>query len=323
MIIIIASLVFLTTFLLLNQFSEITLRKQRRVKMRLNQTLGQSPVNVKPKTNAKMRAKRLGSFTKAVPGLKQINNYKFLENQRILLEQAGVPLKIEEFLGLSILSGTLLLLITIALLKNVFPALLMAILGIFLPQLGVRIVRNKRFIIIEGQLLNAVVLLANSLRAGHSFMQALELVSRETPAPLGLEFNRVLRETRMGVRLEDALVTFSQRLNTQEVELLVAGILIQREVGGNLGEILDTIADTIDKRIKMRAKLRTLTAQGRLSGWVVSLLPFALVLFIYVPHPEYAQLMLTEPLGRVMLLAGLTMMIIGILAVKKVVNIDV
>lgn len=175
----------------------------------------------------------------------------------------------------------------------------------------------------EGQLLNAVVLLANSLRAGHSFMQALELVSRETSAPLGEEFNRVLRETRMGVRLDEALSNFSRRVDSREIELLVTGILIQREVGGNLAEILDTIADTIDKRVKMRAKLRALTAQGRLSGWVVSLLPFALVLFIYVPHPEYARLMLTEPLGRAMLLAGLIMMITGILVVKKVVNIDV
>ncbi|HEX3010833.1 MAG TPA: type II secretion system F family protein, partial [Syntrophomonadaceae bacterium] len=184
-------------------------------------------------------------------------------------------------------------------------------------------VKKKRIVRMEGQLLNAVVLLANSLRAGHSFMQALDLVSHETSAPLGDEFERIIRETRMGVRIEEALGKFSERMDSREIELLVTGILVQREVGGNLAEILDIIADTIDKRIKMRKKIRVLTSQGRLSGWIVSLLPVALIFLIYIPHPEYARVMLTETLGRVMLGAGFMMIIIGSMIIKKVVNIDV
>ena len=105
--------------------------------------------------------------------------------------------------------------------------------------------------------------------------------------------------------------------------MVITGVLIQRQVGGNLAEVLDSIAYTIDKRIKMRAKIKALTAQGRLSAWIISLMPFALGAFIFGKNPEFGRVMLVEPLGKAMLLAGGVMMVVGILLIKKVVTIDV
>lgn len=187
----------------------------------------------------------------------------------------------------------------------------------------VNYLKQRRLLRFESQLLDAIVLVANSLRAGHSFMQAIELVSRETPPPLSLEFGRVLRENLVGIPVEEALLNLTERVESKDLELVVTGMLIQRQVGGNLAEVLDSIAKTIEKRIKMRAKIRALTAQGRMSAWVVSLLPFALGFFVFGMHPEFGRIMLDESLGIAMLAVGGIMMLLGILLIRRVVNIDV
>jgi len=114
-----------------------------------------------------------------------------------------------------------------------------------------------------------------------------------------------------------------QRVESKELELVVTGVLIQRQVGGNLAEVLDNIAATIEKRIKMRAKVKALTAQGKLSAVIVSLLPFLLGLFIFGRYPKFAQIMISEPIGVIMLACGLAMLVIGILVIRKVVDVDV
>ena len=131
------------------------------------------------------------------------------------------------------------------------------------------------------------------------------------------------RETRLGVTLEEALINLNRRVESREMEMLVTGVLIQREVGGNLAEILDQIGGTIEKRIKMRAKIRALTAQQRLSAWVVTLLPFFLGAFIFTQNPDFARIMLEDPLGIAMLAGGAVMLVIGVLIIRKVVDIDV
>ena len=200
---------------------------------------------------------------------------------------------------------------------------LFALMGSFLPHIWVHLTKARRVKKIEQHLLNSVMLIANSLRAGHSFLQAVEIVCNDTPPPLADEFKKVLRETKLGVPVEEALTNMTKRIESKDLEMMVTGVLIQRQVGGNLAEILDTIAHTIDKRIKTKAKIKTLIAQPKLSGWIISILPFGLALFIFISKPEFIRILITEPIGRILLGTGLCMMVIGIFLIRKVVDIDV
>ena len=252
-----------------------------------------------------------------------------LENSRQMariqekLSRAGVPLRAGEYMGIILVLLVLLFFLGFFLFDSFFLALGLGVLGMFLPPAWVQQQQRQRIAKIEGQLLDATVMMASALRAGHSLMQALELVSRESPAPLATEFARVIRENRLGVTLEESLQGLLARVESAELELMISGILIQRQVGGNMAEILDHIADALEKRVRMRGQIRTLTAQGRMTLWVLALLPIAIMLFIYGRNPEMRQLMVTDPLGRIMMVIGVIMFISGIYAVRKVVDIDV
>lgn len=248
---------------------------------------------------------------------------RYMEKLRSNLIKAGIPLKPEEMVGFAFVSGLLGLAAGILFLHKVFAGLLLGISGSFLPALWLAVAKKKRSSQIEGQLLNALVLIANSLRAGHSFMQALELVSRELTPPLSLEFSKVLRESKMGIPVEEALMNMVKRVESKDLELAVTAVLIQRQVGGNLARVLDNISVTIDKRIKMRARIRVVTAQGRISAWIISVLPFALGALVFGMYPDFGRIMLVNPLGVGMLSGAFALLVIGILVIRQVVNIDV
>lgn len=247
----------------------------------------------------------------------------YVQRKQLELFKAGLPFKAEELLTAKLLTAVLGFIIGYLLLGQFMMGLVLGILGFIMPQIWVSYNKAQRIRTIDNQLLDAILLMAGSLRSGHSFLQALDLVSRETFPPLSEEFQRVLHENRVGLRLEDALNNLTDRTESREIELMVAGVLVQREVGGNLAEVLDNIATTIEKRVKMQAKLRALTAQGRMSAWVISLLPFVLAFFIFTLNPQYGGLLVNEPLGRIMLIGGVIMLVIGILLVRRVVDIDV
>ncbi|NLB51689.1 MAG: secretion system protein [Syntrophomonadaceae bacterium] len=247
----------------------------------------------------------------------------YLQRKQLELFKAGLPFKAEELLMAKLLTAVLGFIIGYLLLGQLMMGVVLGILGFIMPQMWVSYNKAHRIRTIDDQLLDAILLMAGSLRSGHSFLQALDLVSRETFPPLSEEFQRVLHENRIGLRLEDALNNLTDRTESREIELMVAGVLVQREVGGNLAEVLDNIATTIEKRVKMQAKLRALTAQGRMSAWVISLLPFVLAFFIFTLNPQYGGLLVNEPLGRIMLIGGVIMLVIGILLVRRVVDIDV
>lgn len=246
-----------------------------------------------------------------------------LERLRSELVKAGIPLKPEEMAGLA----GLLILVGFGggmlLFRRALAAALLGAVGLLVPVLWIRSAQKKRASRIEGQLLNALVLIANSLRAGHSFMQAVELAARETEPPLGLEFAKVSREGKMGLPVEETLANLTGRVNSKDLELAITGVLIQRQVGGNLAQVLDSIAATIEKRIKTKARIRVVTAQGRLSAWIISILPFALGALVFGAYPEFGRVMLVEPLGVVLLAGAFALLVIGILVIRKVVNIDV
>lgn len=247
----------------------------------------------------------------------------YLERLKVNLTKAGVPLKPEELAGMSLAGGVGGAVVGLVLGRTVLMPSVLSLGGFAWPFAWVNLSKRRRTQKLEGQLVDALTLISNSLRAGHSFMQALELVSRDMAPPLAPELSRALKESRVGLSLDDALTGIVERFESRDLELVVTGVLVQRQIGGNLAQVLDNIASTIDKRIKARAKVRALTAQGRMSAWVISIMPFALAFLVFGAYPEFGRVMLAEPLGVIMLAVAGVLLAIGIALVRKVVAVDV
>ena len=182
---------------------------------------------------------------------------------------------------------------------------------------------SKRKVKLEKQLPEMINMTANSLKAGYSLVQSLELLSREMAAPLSEEIQRMLQEMRFGASTEKALMNFNERIDSKDLDLIITAMLIQRQVGGNLAEILQTIGSTIRERIRIQGEIKSLTAQGRMSMWIFMLLPIGLGLFISMANPEYMNALFTHPLGIGMLVMAVIGQFIGYILIKKIINIEV
>ena len=204
------------------------------------------------------------------------------------------------------------------------------VLGYWLPRFWLNRRKAKRLKAFNVNLADTIMLLANGLRAGSSFLQAVELVTRETQPPVSTEFQRVIREVNLGLPLDDALVNLSRRVRSDDLDLMTTAIAIHHSVGGNLAEILDTIANTIRERVRIKGEIRTLTAQQRMSGYVVGFLPIGLILVMSVLAPTFMAPMLQKPpellglpAGFFILGAGGLMMFIGFILIRRIVDIQV
>ena len=180
------------------------------------------------------------------------------------------------------------------------------------------------------QLADTITLVANALRAGSSFLQSIEMVVRETQAPMSTEFARVVREVNLGLPFTQALDNMVRRVRSEDLELMVTAITIQHQVGGNLAEILDSIAFTIRERVRIKGEIRTLTAQQRMSGLVVGLLPVGLFAFLTIAAPSFMSALFDPkitlgdlPAGVILLAVGGFMMLIGFIAIQRIVDIEV
>lgn len=249
---------------------------------------------------------------------------------------ADLKLKVSEYLGLwaaSIVGTPLLFLflsIGMSALRNPIVLLGGVALGFFLPRFWLARRKNGRLNAFNKQLPDTITLIANALRAGSSFLQAIELVVRESRPPVSVEFARVIREVNLGLPFETALENIVRRVKSDDLELLATAISIQYQVGGNLAEILDSIAYTIRERVRIKGEIRTLTAQQRLSGYVVGGLPFGLAFFIFLAAPSFFEPMFENPpgilglpAGVIILAMGLVMMLTGFLFISKIVDIEV
>jgi Flp pilus assembly protein TadB len=195
--------------------------------------------------------------------------------------------------------------------------------GTILPQLYVQRKQRSRLILFNGQIADALILTANSLRAGYSFLQALDIASREMPAPISQEFARALKEMNLGIPTEEALEGMTQRIDSDDWDLVVTAVLIQRQVGGNLAQVLETIAETIRERVRIKGEISTLTAQGRISGIIISLLPIGLGAVMLILNKDYLFTLFSNPVGLMMVGIAFTSQIIGGVLIKKIVNIEV
>jgi len=252
------------------------------------------------------------------------------------IARADLRLKPSEFLAIwaGSIVGVPLLFIVLSLglpaLRNPLALLIGAFIGFMLPRFWLGRRKSGRLGAFNKQLPDTITLLANGLRAGSSFLQAVELVVRESRPPVSTEFSRVIREVNLGLPFEQAMENMVRRVRSDDLELMATAINIQHTVGGNLAEILDSIAFTIRERIRIKGEIRTLTAQQRLSGYVVGFLPIALAGFLFVAAPNFMAPMFDKPpealglpLGVVILAMGGFMMFIGFMLIRKIVDIEV
>ena len=182
---------------------------------------------------------------------------------------------------------------------------------------------KKRIKGLNEQLGDAIVMISNSLKTGYSFFQAIDMVAGEMTGPISEEFSILQKEINLGLSTDKALENLSARVSSDDLELVITAVLIQRQVGGNLAEVLDNISATIRDRVRIKGEIKTVTAQGRMSGWVISLLPAGLCLLIYVINPQYMAVLFTRPLGIMMLVISVFMELLGIFFISRIVKIEI
>lgn len=209
------------------------------------------------------------------------------------------------------------------LLQNQVILFVVAVVAMTLPFIYLFMKRSRRFAKCNDQLPDAMDLMSRALKAGHSLSAAIEMTSQEIPAPLGPEFRRVFEEQSYGLPFRDALLNLTARLPLEDLRFIVTAMLIQRETGGNLVEVLDKTTYVLRERIRLKGQLRIYTAQGRLTGWILCLLPFGVFFAISVVNPKYAGLLIEDPLGRELIWIGLGLMTLGVLVIRKIIDIKV
>lgn len=258
----------------------------------------------------------------------------FFEPIRKRIATADLKLRVSEYIILQVLAAFFLAGVAhfIFSLSIIIVAILF-IVGLRLPRMYIGYAANKRLQAFENQLSDTLNLWVNALRSGYSVLQGMEAIATELPPPVSREFERVVQEVRLGLGLPQALANMLRRVPSEDLDLIITAVNIQREVGGNLAEILDVISHTIRERVRIKGEIRTLTAQGRLTGWIISLLPVGLGVMLYSINPEYgSQLIVKEepfiipgvlPCGWLVLGVGGFMILMGALAVRKIVDIEV
>ncbi|SDQ23153.1 type II secretion system F family protein [Virgibacillus salinus] len=235
---------------------------------------------------------------------------------------AGLPIKPEEFVAfrwlLAIILGGIL-----QLNGSILLAIVGLVFGYFVPEIWLKGKQRKRIKAFNEGLPGMITSIIGSLRAGFSFVQSLQMVSQESYSPIKEEVEHIIKSMQYGTSMEDALLEWQKRMPSDDLRLLVDAILIQRQVGGNLAYLLDKIVETTRERTKIENQIKTLTAQGRLSGIVISLLPVVLGFIIYLMNPEYITTLFVNPIGRLMLVAALIGGIIGFFLIRKITTIEV
>jgi tight adherence protein B len=243
------------------------------------------------------------------------------------LARADIKLKVGEFLAFAV--GVSLLVTAVAFIVSqgsyIF-ALVGFIFGAFLPRIYVNMQKNKRLVRFNSQLADMLNLMVNGLRAGYSTMQAMEAVSKELPAPISEEFRRVVQEMQLGVTMEQALDNLLRRIPSLDLDLVITAMNVQREVGGNLAEILSTISHTIRERVRVKGEIRVLTAQQVYSGRMLALMPVILLLAMYLLNREYVELFWTGDtsiIGYIALGAAAVLIAAGYFTMNHIANIEI
>lgn len=265
--------------------------------------------------------KRLLSETPAMDRLlMQIPRVHVLDR---ILVQSDVKMNVAGFLGITLLCTVVVLMLCIIFALPLLLLVMFTFLGAALPLLYVTNKRQKRINAIEQQLPDTLDMMARALRAGHALPGSIKMAGEEMPEPIAGEFRTTFDELNYGVPLQDALTNMAARIPVEDLRYFVISVLIQRETGGNLAELLDSISALIRARFKLLGTIRVLSAEGRLSAWILTLLPFVLAGVISFIHPTFIAVLWTDPAGRQMIAGALVIMILGIFWMWRIIKIRV
>jgi tight adherence protein B len=295
-------------------------KKERDVEARMRAVIqpGQQPVAVPGSATSAWIPEGMTKF-----GQRFADAQGFSERLDAELEAAGVAMRSGEFVIASVAAAIIAGVLGAALMRNALLALVIGAIGGALPIVLLKRALNKRADKLREQLPDVLTIMASSLRAGHSFLQSLDTVAKEISQPAASEFQRVVAEIRLGRPAEDALESLAERVGSADFKWAVLAVNIQREVGGNLAEILDTVADTLRERATLRRQIKVLTAEGRLSAWVLALLPLAIGVYMGAVNPTYIGKLFTTTVGLVMTITAFALLAVGVLWMRKIVDIDV
>lgn len=237
------------------------------------------------------------------------------------LAMSGIKINAREFFTIWVfltlapaLVGVLLKLKTIAITG-------LCIVGFAIPLVWTRRSKNKTQQLFNKQLGESLTIMSNCMRSGYSFQQAMGSIAQEMQPPISTEFSRVVREMNYGTPMEQALNNMVARVDNKDLELLISAVVTSSQVGANLSEILDTIAETVSDRIKIREEVRVFSAQGRMSGIIIGVLPIVVILFLMILNPDYLSDFMANPLGKIMLGASVFLEVVGFIVINKIVDI--
>ena len=288
----------------------------------LEDRLGEEKKKKKRKKRGKKEdtGKRESIITTAVD--KAVEGRGFAKSLSTQLAQANMKWTVGEFLALNALlvfaGGAIFFALNRVVLIPVG-----VVVGFFAPRIMVGMRKSKRIKAFNSMLGDALNLMVNSLRAGYSSMQAMEVISKEMPPPLSEEFGRVVLELQLGVAFDTAMNNLLRRVPSPDMDLVVTAMNVQREVGGNLAEVLDSISFTIRERVRIKGEIKVLTSQGRITGMLITFLPVILGVLIYLINPEFMGQMFTDPCGWIMLGLSAFLIVLGYVIINKIVNIEV
>jgi tight adherence protein B len=270
---------------------------------------------------------RLRRPATALPILRNLLGAGWFEKTSRTLQQADVKLRPGEYLLIRLLVAGVLLLVPVLFTGGSAVGILvgvpLAAVGYLLPGLWVALRRRRRLNAIERQLPDLLTLLSSSLRSGFGLQQGMDVAARQLESPMRDEIEGFLLDTNLGASAEAALVNMVERSGSYDLDMVVTAILIQRMTGGNLAEVLDNVGETMRERERIRGEIRTLTAQQRLTGTILSVYPAVLAGLFYLINPKWMSVLFTDGLGQVLLAIGLFLQFLGFLTIRRILDIPI
>lgn len=252
--------------------------------------------------------------------------FKASEATALLLERAGLPLRVGEFYLIRLAVAVMMFFVPLFFGPSLFTlgsGFVSAFIGFMLPLWWVGNKKSSRMRRFEAQLVDLLGLLSNSLKSGYGLMQSFEFAGRQMEPPISIEIRRMLRDANLGMSAEDSLLAMGERIGSKDLDMVLTAINIQRAVGGNLSEILDKVAHTMRERERIRGEIITLTSQQRMSGIVIGGLPIFMFALFMVMNPDYMSLLFTDMVGRIMLVSAVCLEIFGFLVIKRIMAIEI
>lgn len=319
------AIIFIGATLVFGLLGQYFIHRKGYVKRRIEQFIPKNTQMPLIQNETVEKEAKIPFFSSAVSALSRIITTSKQQQKKLErdLEGAGISLKVEEFIAIRFIIFAALLALTLFLNHHFLISILIALIGWMIPSIIVRRKKEARIAASASQLPQVLETMSNGMKSGFSFLQAMQLVAKEIPNPIGGEFMKTIKEINIGISMENAFGNLLHRLPNKDLQIVVTTVLIQRSTGGNLVMILETIHETITERVRMKDELRALTAQGRTSALIITLLPVALGILLSIMNQGYFEPMFSHPLGLVLMGLGAFSGIIGWVLINKVVTIEV